>query len=166
MVLHTYWNQYRFSKDPELTIEDLKRYHDKDWIWEDVCKNPNLKIDDLYLFKKPFDCFRYVLNPNLNIDFINKHSDEICYCEMSRNPELPIDYVIDNCDKRWSWKYISQNTFENKEIRNLKNQYKIEVLKLAKEFYWNTLNKMCKPPNGYYFKKDIENMLKIDFIHK
>jgi hypothetical protein len=45
------------------------------------------------------------------------------------------------------------------ELRELQRLYHQEINKLAKLFYWNLVEKMSKPPTGYYFLNDLREFM-------
>jgi len=134
------WNRYWISRSVNLSnLTDLSEY--EDWLidWSGISSNPTITTE-----------------------LILKYRDQLSWYELSCNPALDLNFVINYHDKLpWNWISLSCNKLTNSRLLKLTSDYEAAKLKLAKVFYWQCLDKMSAPPHGYYYKRDLQEMLEL-----
>lgn len=154
------WSYFGLSRNLSITCDFVKKHpHDR---WNYYWLSKILHIDDI---QKHFNEMHFVwagISANLTItgEFILKYKHELNWHELSCNNSLDIDFILDNLSLPWDWVCLSCNRFDY-GVKILEKGYREEIKKLAKEFYWKMITQMSKPPNGYYFRKDLQEMMQL-----
>jgi len=120
---------------------DYVEAHPKvDWDWDGIYSNPNITHEFIQAHPevKWDDSFKSITLP-ITMDQIQncpQGEDNLDWSWISQNPHMTVDIIEQYPDKPWDWSAVSSNKFDV-ELRQLEAQYKIEINKLAKCFYWN-----------------------------
>ena len=134
-----YINWRKLSFNPNITIDIIKRYRDKQWDWCVLSRHKNITMEIVnanrelpwswfYLslnpnltmkmicdnLEKDWNWFYISVNPNITMDDINQHINKDWaewhwYNGISDNPNLTIDFIKEHLDKNWDWHKISHN---------------------------------------------------------
>jgi len=136
---------YKKSTDPNLDVQYMLDNPHLPWNWYEISQHPKITMSDI---EQHLDLEEYkwrwqgmLCNPNFTMDFVSKHVDK---------PWLR--------DCKRLWEKLSYYDFQDQTVA-LQVQYKLEVRKLAKMFYWRLVESMSKPPNGYYFLNDLRSVI-------
>jgi len=173
------WNSV--SNNPAITIQDIINNPDLPWVWRYVTINPSVTQE--YINSNPHLPWVHdmiIMNPNVSFDYhqtqpyfyrqynlvgpvtstiyddINRNN--IKYENLSSERHLNLQFVINNINRNWHWYTIFGNPFDG-NINRLQLQLNRLRIALAKQFYWNAIEIMSKPPHGYYFLNDFESTI-------
>lgn len=126
--LYLHWDYFFLSLNPNLTIDFVIDYHDKEeFSYYSLIRNPNITIEDI--LNTPYLSWNYAditANPNITmtkfrdiIDSCYRHCDPdfSCSCrstqwnfrELSANPAITMKDVLDNPDICWSFPDLASN---------------------------------------------------------
>jgi len=159
------WDFQGISRNPNLTIEMIRKFYKKKWSWTTISQNPGITMDmvennsDL-----PWERYGLSSNPNLTIDyikshpvswrnwiriFIGKHYTKYWNWSMiSCNPGISTQDVLDNPDLPWNWYQLARNpniTLEFIEQTSTKSWNYSELSKHPKLSYDFVLKYPTKP---------------------
>jgi hypothetical protein len=151
------------SCNKSFTITDILENPHLPWKWRGVTRNPNVTAEYIEQHPElPWDMSVISLNPNVKNSCVpqrkNDETDNHYYYRLSYNKHLTLDMVLSNLDAPWDWGHIAENSFDSEIIR-LEPQLERRRRQFAKQFYWNLVKAMSKPPLGYYFLNDLETHL-------
>ena len=96
------------SDNPNITIEIVEKYPDKDWDWWGISENPNITMEfvEKYL-DKPWSWEYMSRNPNITMEFVEKFQDKPWnWRYMSNhmsNPNIAMEFIEKYPDKPWDW---------------------------------------------------------------
>ena len=105
------WSMEYLSKNPNITMKDIKNNPDIDWDFTILSNNQNITMKDVKDNPdKHWDYSYLSLNPNISMtdvaDSPTKHWD---WLNLSSNPNINMNYVLNNPKKPWSWTLLSSN---------------------------------------------------------
>jgi len=149
---------------------DSDNIHVREKSWGDRSEDPKLNLQQLVdNVNEDWNWYQLTINPAISLEFIDLHSNEPDkykwrWYDMHNNPNMNFEFITKHVDKEWDWQVLSYFTF-NDPIRRLQKQYKRNINKLAKTFYWNCVTKMSLPPTGYYFLNDFRDVIPHDKRH-
>jgi len=161
------------SGNSAITMNDILNNPDLPWVWRYVTTNPNVTHDYIISHPQyPWDYNMIDINPNTSYEYIqqqphyrrlyklddNDNDYNVRYKYLSCERHFTPNYIINNYDKKWDWGSIFNNPFDGEIIR-LQLELGRKRNMFAKEFYWNMITKMSKPPSGYYFLNDLESTI-------
>ncbi len=127
------------SSNPNITMEFIEKYHDKEWNWNWISSNPNITMDIIEKYPdKPWNWYVISETPNLTMDIIEKYPDKLSdWKSISKNPKITMDIIDKYLDKPWDWESISCNEFTKEKelftercVRKYLAAYRIQQ-------YWN-----------------------------
>ena len=170
------WNYRYISSNPNLTINFIKKYPNKDWSWSIISCNSNITMEDIESHPEyAWDYKSISKNPNLTENFINKYFDQDWnwdgisenpninfdivqkhfnwswdYFELSRHPNITCDIIESNPDLPWDWIGISYNKNLTQEFIR-KNFSELDLYYISSQLFTNKLN---------FLKKEYDKLIK------
>jgi uncharacterized C2H2 Zn-finger protein len=104
------------SSNPGITLQNMKDNPDIEWVWYNVCQNPNITMEMLEEYEKTTpilhgrdmngECIDWggvCYNPNLTMEFINKYTDRK-------------KYSWEDWEEDWDWEGIFANITPTEEM--------------------------------------------------
>lgn len=75
--LQWYWGADGLSVNPNISIEFVEAYPQKQWDWDSLCSNPAIDVVQLYerIPSRVWNFKAFLLNPNITMEFICDHMD-------------------------------------------------------------------------------------------
>lgn len=111
---------YNVSKNPNLTIEWIKKYKHADWNWEVISSHKNLDMDWLLEFpNKPWNLYLLSNNKNFDIEWISKLNypvEKWSWYSISKNPNFQYIWIEKYPQMPWNWAWISYTCDINVKI--------------------------------------------------
>jgi len=154
------WSYFGLSRNINMTCEWVKAHPHDRWNYYWLSKTIHITDIEQHIHDMYFNWSGISSNITITGEFILKHKHELNWHELSCNPGLDLDFVIRHDTLPWSWSCIAGNRFDH-NVKKLELLHAAAVDKLAKEFYWRLVQALSKPPNGYYFKQDLQHMLQL-----
>lgn len=118
-------NYYHIMQNPNITVQDILKYHDKKNRTTDLERNRDLKSRLLSL--EPYVWCAVCFNSDIDLSFINSNLDLFRgETQLSRNLNITLDYVAKHLDWDWNWTALSLNP--NITLEDLLNHPELETL--------------------------------------
>jgi hypothetical protein len=173
--LHSFhqFNYYRYSYNPNLTIDDItysfqhSDNNDNNWNWYAVFQNKNISLNDIHLIEDHINFHGLSRNPNITIDFVKKFDVHLWnWADISQNSNITASDINQNLDLPWVWTYVSKNP--NLDIKFVSQHHsKIDWFWLANNpcLCIDFIHKFPNEPWNWFFVSKHKNIT-FDIIQK
>lgn len=178
------WNYNMIARYGKLTIQDIRDNYDKfSSCMANLVINENISTEDIKnnddlpwprntllsykadeeMIDIDNDDLRYIANnENISAEFIWENRSKMFKVwsdrnNFSSNPNLSYKFVLLRPKFLWYYdKVLSTQYTQPLKLKKLQQEYDEIMKKLCIEFCYNIIHKMHAAPNGYYFKKGLE----------
>jgi len=159
------WSWYSISRNPNVTLEFIEKYIDKNWCWRSLSRHPNITLEfvEKYINKKwNWECLSR--HPNITLEFVEKYIDKNWNWEcLSRHPNITIEMIKKYYNLPWDLHVILNRNFnEEKEFFELRVKHQQFVQdNLLEEFVKAYMhpNRIKKLLDMGYSIDDLDNIL-------
>jgi len=161
-----WWKEDNISNHPNLQLEWIEKFPDKDWNWKEISKNPNLQLE--WIEKFPDKDWNWKEISDVHV----KYTKKIKFEWIEKFPEKKWDWGCISChenlrlewiekfpEKKWDWKEILNHPNLSLDWIEKKWDWK-EISKHNKDWEWFVISRnpnfkfewlMKVPYNTWYF---------------
>ena len=109
------WNWHYLSRNPNLTIEDIKLCPHPHGNWKPyyLSANPNITMRDVLVHPADqWDWYELSQNPGITMKDVDKYPKMPWnWHALSMNPSITMKDVLAHQNKPWNWGFLSENRF-------------------------------------------------------
>lgn len=159
------WDYAALSANINITWEIVRENLNASWDWSVLSSNPNITWE-IVRSNPLFNWIYCWLSENENITWkIMQDNPEYDWNLQwfSCNPNVTWDIVLKNPEKHWNYHQLLSNDFGRSQLERREHQILKKLgERQCKNFYYQMIHRMSQPPNGYYFRKDLADLLALN----
>lgn len=172
------WDWFEVSRNPRTSLDFIRDHQELPWEPEAIMQRPDFTLDfclicplswdwsgmsrtasweDVKRYPFPWDYGQLSANPEVTWEIVQKESSRPWDWKiLSQRLEIDWEIVLNHPELPWDYQGLLENEM-NHTLRKISHQHERHlILKVQDKF----LERLARPPLGYYFLKDLEVQLR------